>query len=89
MRKEDKRLWHEGCIGVPTPGTHGKETVQYWVKAYDTGSEYGINGGRISKLRMEINGETVADYDRGWAKKPDEDDETVMIAYYILLHDYN
>ena len=42
-------MWHEGTIGVPKG--NGKYTVvHYWVKAYEEGSQYGIEGGRISKL---------------------------------------
>ena len=57
-------MWHEGTIGVPKGD--GKYTVvHYWVKAYDEGSQYGIDGGRISKLTLKISGEVVYNYDRG------------------------
>ena len=37
------------------------------IKQYETGSNYGIGGGRISKLLLkDENGDTVANYDRGW-----------------------
>ena len=52
------RLWKEGTIGIPVKG--GKTKIaHYWAKVYDEGSEYGINEGRISKLRITIDGETV------------------------------
>ena len=58
-------MWHEGTIGVPKGD--GKYTVvHYWVKAYDEGSQYGIDGGKISKATLKINGEVVYNYDRGW-----------------------
>ena len=33
--------------------------VHYWVKAYDEGSQYGIDGGRISKATLKISGEVL------------------------------
>lgn len=83
IREELKRLWNEGTIGTPEGPAH------YWVKAYETGSEYGIDEGRISKLEITINGQTVAGYDRGWWKKLDENNESAVIAYRILLKEYN
>lgn len=81
-------MWHEGTIGIPIKG--GKTKVaHYWVKAYERGSKYGINGGRISKLTIKIDGETVANYDRGWDIKPEDHDDAALIAYSILLMDYN
>ena len=40
----------------------------YWfeAKVYDEGSEYGINGGRVSKLHVTLDGKDVVAYDRGW-----------------------
>ena len=43
------RLWHEGTIGIPQKDGSSK-IAHYWVKAYDEGSAYGINEGKISKL---------------------------------------
>lgn len=81
------RLWKEGTIGVPVNGE--TKIAHYWAKVYDEGSEYGINGGKISKLTIKIDGVTVVNYDRGWDVKPDESDEATMIAYSICLADYN
>lgn len=83
-------MWHEGTIGIPL-STKGQETkiAHYWVKAYEEGSEFGINGGRISKLMIKIDGQTVVSYDRGWDIEPDENDQTVMVAYSICLQEYN
>lgn len=80
--------FHEGTIGVPQKDGSMK-VAHYWVKAYDEGSEWGINGGRISKLSIKINGVWTANYDRGWDIKPDENDEATQIAYCILLQNYN
>ncbi|AOZ95939.1 DUF7678 domain-containing protein [Butyrivibrio hungatei] len=83
-------MWHEGTIGIPVT-TKDKKTkiAHYWVKSYDEGSKFGINGGRISKLMIKIDGQTVVSYDSGWDIEPDENDQTVMSAYSICLQDYN
>ena len=46
-------MWKEGSIRV-----HG-EIFHYWMKQFDEGSEWGIDGGRISKLMLKRNGEIV------------------------------
>ena len=80
------RLWKEGTIGIPVKG--GKTKIaHYWAKVYDEGSEYGINEGRISKLRITIDGETVVNYDRGWDVQTV--DEDTQLAYEILVHTEN
>jgi hypothetical protein len=79
-------MWHEGTIGVPKGD--GKYTVvHYWVKAYDEGSQYGIDGGRISKLTITVNGEITLNYDRGWDIEPE--DEASQMVYAILLKEFN
>ena len=47
----------------------------------------GIDGGRISKLMIKVNGKITANYDRGWDVEPE--DEATQMAYAILLHNYN
>ena len=83
-------MWHEGTIGIPLT-SNGKETkiAHFWVKAYDEGSELEINGGKISKLMIKIDGQTVVSYDRGWDIEPDENDQTIIVAYSICLQEYN
>ena len=80
--------WHEGTIGIPQKDGSSK-IAHYWVKAFEEGSEWGINGGKISKLSIKIDGEWVVNYDRGWDVKPAEDDEAAQLAYCILLNEYN
>lgn len=80
--------WHEGTIGIPQKDGSSK-IAHYWVKAFEEGSEWGINGGKISKLSIKIDGEWVANYDRGWDVKPADDDEAAQLAYCILLNEYN
>ncbi len=79
-------MWHEGTIGVPKG--NGKYTVvHYWVKAYEEGSQYGIDGGRISKATLKISGEVVYNYDRGLDVPPQN--EAAEMALAILMHEYN
>lgn len=81
-------MWHEGTISIPTED--GKTVIcKYWVKAYDEGSVYGINEGRISKLTIKIGNKVTANYDREWDIRPAATDKVTQIAYSILLNDYN
>lgn len=78
-------MWQRGLIQVPQPdGSY--VSVRYSVKVYDVGSRYGINGGRISKLWLQIDGKCAANYDRGWDVKPTC--EAAEIALQILLDSY-
>lgn len=77
-------LWHEGTILVPTKD--GKTVVHYWAKVYDEGSQYGIEGGRINKLTLKVNGEVIYNYDRGLDVPPQN--EAAEIALAILMHEY-
>ena len=82
-------MWSEGVIGIPDAKDKKKYTkCHYWVKHYDEPSEtYGINGGRISKLMIKIEGKVTAHYERGWDVEPK--DEPTQLAYMILLQNYN
>lgn len=88
-RRNEKKLWHEGAIGFPDrKNKHGKAPIaHFWVKAYEEPSEYGIEEGKISKMEIEINGQTVCSYDRGWNIYPET--EEANIAYAILMESYN
>ena len=79
-------MWHEGFIGVPQKdGSFIR--VRYQVKSYAEGFEFGIDGGRISKLWLSIDGKEVANYDRGWDLRPTCEDAEFALA--ILMKDYN
>ena len=80
-------MWSQGSIGVPNgDGTY--TVCKYWVKHFDEPSEeYGIGGGRISKLAIKVNGRYTANYDRGWDMEPE--DEATAIACQILMQQYN
>ena len=74
-------MWREGTIIINNNG------YCYWVKHFDKGSQFGIDGGRISKLMIKRNGEIVCNYDRGWDIKPVDEDTEFALA--ILVKDYN
>jgi len=77
-------MWSEGIISCPATG--GK--YKYWVKHFEEGSEFGIDGGKVSKLTIRKLGEThdLCNYDRGWDVEPIEE---VKAAYAIILQKYN
>ena len=82
-------MWSEGTIGIPDAKDKEKYTVcHYWVKHFgEPSKQYGINGGRISKLMIKVDGKVTANYDRGWDTEPL--DEPARLACCILLDNYN
>lgn len=66
-------MWTKGTING----------YDYCIKHFEEGSEYGINGGRISKLDIRKGGKTLANYDRGWDIKP-TGKETIAVFKEIL-----
>ena len=82
---EDTIIWKKGCIGIPQDGGKYK-AVHYEAKVYDEGSQYGIDGGRISKLALKMDGEWIATYDRGWDIKPTCPEAEMALA--ILMEEY-
>lgn len=80
-------MWSEGTIGIPA--IDKKYTaVHYWVKHYEEPSEeYGIDGGKISKLMLKANGEVICNYDRGWDIEPTC--KAAELALAILLKSHN
>ena len=66
-------MWKEGTVSV------NGEIFHYWMKQYEEGSEFGINGGRISKLTIKRSGREVYNYDRGEDIEPiDKNTETAL-----------
>lgn len=66
-------MWEEGTVSV------NGEIFHYWMKQYEEGSEFGINGGRISKLTIKRSGREVYNYDRGEDIAPiDKNTETAL-----------
>ena len=74
-------MWKEGSLKVYNSIFH------YWLKVYVEASQFGIDGGKVSKLMLKRNGEIVANYDRGWDIKPADPD--TQLAVDILLHSEN
>lgn len=46
-----------------------------------------IRRGKISKLSVRLNAQTVIGYDRGWYKKPSTQEERVVL--FIILNSLN
>ena len=60
---------------------------QFCIKHFEEGSEFGIEGGRISKLTITKDGKTAANYDRGWDILPAN--KAAREVYEALLKKYN
>jgi hypothetical protein len=60
--KQNREGWVEGTING----------YRFHAKAYDEGSEFGLNQGRVSKLwiRDDAQAQTIANYERGWDVRP-------------------
>ena len=70
-------MWTQGTI----------DGYAYWVKHYEEGSQFGINGGRISKLTIRKDGTELYNYDRGF--EFDNLDTDSKLIYEELLKQYN
>ena len=79
-------MWTEGTIGIKD--AEGNATaVHYWCKHFDEPSEdYGIDGGRISKLVLRQDGEMVYDYGRGWDIPPQTQEAEQALAILMCEH---
>ena len=65
--------WREAII------EYKRKEYKVTFKQFDEGSIYGINGGRLSKLTINLGKEMLANYDRGWDIEPaDEDTKAVL-----------
>lgn len=74
-------MWKEGNLKIHNSIFH------YWMKVYEEGSQFGIDGGRISKLMLKRDGKVVCNYDRGWDVEPDYPD--TQLALELLLYKEN
>jgi hypothetical protein len=79
--KEDTGMWKEGNLKVQDRIYH------YWMNVYVVGSQFCINGGKVSKLMLKRNDKVVCNYDRGWDIEPADPD--TQLAVEILLHGNN
>ena len=63
-------MWKEGIIGIPQSDGNN-HVIHFWAKHFEEPSEeYGINGGKISKLSLKLNGEWIVNYDGVWDIEP-------------------
>lgn len=71
-------MWSNGTI----------DGYDYWIKHYEEGSVYGIDGGRVSKLTIRKHGEDkdLCNFDRGWDTEPADEVKTI---YDQLIRQYN
>ncbi len=60
---------------------------RYEIKHFDEPSEYGIDGGRISKLEIMDGERTVAKYERGWDIRPSS--KSAKASVDLLMKKYN
>lgn len=78
-------MWKQGAIGII--GANGKKTcITFWAKVYEEGSEFGINGGKISKLMLKQNEEIVYNYDRGEDIPPQTPEAEKALAVILFEH---
>ena len=70
-------MWTQGIING----------FEFEVKHFDEGSEFGINGGRISKLFIKKAGKIYASFERGWGVHPS--DKESKAVYKELIKRYN
>ena len=70
-------MWTQGTI----------DGYAYWVKHYEEGSQFGIDGGRISKLTIRKDGTELYNYDRGLDF--DRLDDYGKTVYIKILGKYN
>ena len=55
----------------------------YEAKVFDIGSQFGIDGGRISKLHVVKNDRCIINYDRGWDITPADDEARDILRQII------
>ena len=74
-------MWHEAVISCIDTGI----SYKYYAKVYDSGSVYGVNGGRVSKLTIRKLGSDrdLYSWDRGLCT--DCADEEVRTVLNIIL----
>ena len=81
-------MWSKGVIGIPVTGE--KQSICHYIVRHNKRSSKtrGLDGGRIMKLPIKINGECTAEYNEGtWATEPE--DEATKLAIMICMKDYN
>ena len=82
-KPNDDSPWNDGRLQIAGC------TFRFWIKRFDEGSEFGIEGGRISKLTIknERTGKEVVNYDRGWDIQPKTKSAQEALAW--VLRNFN
>ena len=81
-KRRKKTMWKKGSIKIEN------QTFTYCAKVYGEPSEdYGIEGGKISKLEICLGDFPVARYDRGWDIEPET--ENAQLALLAILQNFN
>jgi len=60
--------------------------ITFCAKVFEESSEFGIDGGKISKLEIRLGSEILCNYDRGWDVYPTEE---VLPIYEGILAQFN
>lgn len=74
-------MWEKGTVNV------GGAVYAYHAKVYEVGSKFGIDGGRVSKLEMARDGETVCSYDRGWDVEPEGEMDIEALDHVLCFYE--
>lgn len=74
-------MWDDGIVTIDN-----KTIYSYFVKHFNEGSKFGINGGKISKLEIRKNNVITVHYDRGWITHPVTEIETAIYDMIIKLY---
>lgn len=62
------------------------DNLQFEAKLFDTGSIFGINNGRVSKLHIwNKKNEDIVSYDRNWDIKPNKENSKYYKAIMKFL----
>ena len=81
-KRRKKTMWNKGCVKIEN------QTFTYSAKVYgEPNEDYGIEGGKISKLEIRFGDFPVARYDRGWDIEPET--ENAQLALLAILHNFN
>jgi hypothetical protein len=81
-KRRTKTMWKKGSVKI------GNQAFTYCAKVYgEPNEDYGIEGGRISKLEIRLGDNPVARYDRGWDIEPET--ENAQLALAAILHSFN
>ena len=78
-----------GVIGIPDAKDKNRYTsCRYEITCNKSRSKkYGLNGGKIIRLTISVDGKVTASYDNGWITEPE--DEPSQLALCILLYSNN